>query len=101
MKTLFGELFGHLLGRLFGDFGLILGMPLAFAFWCLDYALLERRRRPHHAIVLALAAAVILTLLLLPRWDARTLFQIGFAGALFYVPFFLHTRRRAASERAK
>jgi hypothetical protein len=76
-------------------------MPLAFAFWCLDYALIERRRRPHHAIILALAAAVILTLILLPRWDARTLLQIGFAGALFYVPFFLQSRRRAGKEQPK
>src|SRR5688500_9697013 len=101
MTTFLTELFAHLIGKLFGEFGLVLGMPLAFSFWCLDYALIERRRRPRHAIVLVTTAATVLALLLLPRWDSRTLLQIGFAGALFYIPFFLHARRQEMNRKTK
>jgi hypothetical protein len=77
------ELLVRVFGKAFGEVELLLGVVLAFALWCLDYAIIERRR-PRHAIVLLAASVTILVLLVLPQWDGRTLMRIGLAGLVYY-----------------
>ena len=94
MRALFEHLFGSLFHRLFPEGEFVFGWLLAFALWCLDYAVVEAaRRRLGHAVPLAAAAAGLVTLVLLPDWEARSLWRIGLCGLIFYLPLFVHSRR--------
>ena len=94
VRVVFHEVFGHLFSRLFPEGEFLFGWLLAFALWCLDYAVIEfRRSRLRYALPLAAAAAGLVTLLLLPGWEPRSLWRIGVAGVVFYLPLFTFTRR--------
>ena len=84
MGILIRELLTHIVGKAFGEVELILGLVLAFALWCLDYAIIERRRHPRQALVLFVAATAIVVVLVLPQWDGGTLLRIGVAGVVYY-----------------
>ena len=86
----------HALGKGIGETELILGVPLAFAFWCLQYSLVTWSSRRRESIILIIAAVGIITLLMVPAWDVGTLLRIVLAGCLFYVPLFFVGRRRSA-----
>jgi len=86
MGTLFRELCVHLFGQMFDGMDVILGVLVAFAWWCLDYAVIERRHRPHHAIVLALAAALVLGVVIVPNWSGKTLLRAAVMAVLVYLP---------------
>lgn len=98
MVPVIRELLSHLLGKGFGELELILGMPLGFAFWCLQYSISTWRTRRRGSVILIVAAAGIITLLMMPAWDARTLLRIIVSGCLFYLPLWgvgrLHRRGR-------
>jgi hypothetical protein len=90
------QLFIHLLSRLFPNGEWLFGFLLAFGLWCLDYAIIEARRgRFRYAFPLAVAAAGFVTVVMLPAWESRSLWRIGVAGVLFYLPLFAYTRRDA------
>ena len=94
------DILTHVSGRAFGELELILSFVVAFAFWCLDFAVIEWRSRRSHALVLALAGLGIIGLVLLPRWAVADLVRIGLAGLVLYLPFYVvssrHRRRQDA-----
>ena len=71
---------------MFDGMDVILGVLVAFAWWCLDYAIIERRHRTHHAIILALTAAIILCLVIVPNWSGKTLLRAAVMAVLVYLP---------------
>jgi hypothetical protein len=101
VSFLIRELLTHVFGRAFGEVELLVGLVLAFALWCLDYAIIERRRRPRHALVLLLAATTLLILLSLPQWDGRTLIRIGVTGVVYYGLFWLGARAVREHDRSQ
>lgn len=90
------ELLSHVLGKGIGEVELILGMPLAFAFWCLQYSIVTWSSRRRESIVLIIVGVGIISLLMMPAWDVGTLLRIVLAGCLFYLPLFFVGRRRTA-----
>lgn len=94
MSAIIRELLQHFLGKVFGEVEFILGWPVAFAFWCVQYAIIRWPVRRAESLVLAVVASGIFTVLVMAEWDVGTLCQIILAGCLFYVPVFLFTRSR-------
>ena len=104
MFTVIRELVSHLIGKGFGEVELVLGVPLAFSFWCLQYSIATWRVRRGESVVLLLAASAIITLLMLLGSDPGTFVRIVLAGGLFYAPLYWHAllaRGGGARERGK
>src|SRR5688500_1189277 len=88
------DIFTHVFGRALGEVELIRVIVIAFALWCLDFALIEWRARPHDAVVLALAGLGIIGLILVLRWEPWDLVRFWIAGFVFYLPCGVVSRRQ-------